>query len=782
MNLQKNNIMLFNYVLPSLDTKLSEGHIEASLLKEKITNFKGKEAYYSLFDMEKRDTFQKYQGPHYPALGYFVLDFDSSSDLEKARRDCLAVIRGLHLEENTFKIFFSGSKGFHLYIREEFFPLTPSSDTAKQFERIIIQISKQLKLETLDDSIYQANRKFRLPNSLHPKTSLFKVELDLHTLETGELDYIKSLAKTPRELSIFNYNVPSVKWSTLQETNGPGDFTSSFGLGSVKEADIAHTGFLSTFKNKICVSRMETQNFKEGERHQVAIALIAEYHQRGETQDYTENKIEEFCQKQGILERFSKDYLRAISDTYSGSGGYTFGCYSGIKYKLCSGTCSIYSMLNKEKRAVVTDLPTKKEKQKEPAKNPTIEGVPANFPDRGNKGKILGTKGNLKYLLDRMNVNLNYDIIKKDIEIHIPNTTWLIDTKKNNQLTSILSEAARCLIPLNNIPEYVALLAGETPYNPVANWVESEPWDGVSRLQALYDTIKSAQDGEPGGKEFKETLIRKWLISAIAAAYKPEGASVHGVLVFSGAQNMGKTAWFKRLVPQELKLTADGLTLDPKDKDSVYNAVSNWLVELGELDATFKKSDIAQLKAFLTKDKDRIRLPYHREYSQFARRTAFFASVNDSTYLNDPTGNRRFWTIECDSIDYEHEVDMQQLWAEVLALYKAGARWFLTKEEIEKLNTHNDNYEAEEPIEEKVRDNLKPSKTKEPEGFLTCTQIAGLLGIHNPTQRDTRAISRAIRKVFKLRVERNSGKKGFYVVYENSTENNAEDTKKKNSF
>ena len=43
----------------------------------------------------------------------------------------------------------------------------------------------------------------------------------------------------------------------------------------------------------------------------------------------------------------------------------------------------------------------------------------------------------------------------------------------------------------------------------------------------------------------------------------------------------------------------DGITLNPSDKDSVMQCVRNWIVELGELDATFRKSDIASLKSFI---------------------------------------------------------------------------------------------------------------------------------------------------------------------------------------
>src|SRR5690606_10509471 len=75
---------------------------------------------------------------------------------------------------------------------------------------------------------------------------------------------------------------------------------------------------------------------------------------------------------------------------------------------------------------------------------------------------------------------------------------------------------------------------------------------------------------------------------------------------------------------------------------------------------------------------------YARTESQFARRTVFFGSVNPRSFLHDPTGNSRYWTIECAAIDLEAQraLDMQQIWAEIYALYQAGEPYRLTADEM----------------------------------------------------------------------------------------------------
>lgn len=741
---------LINFILPSLKAQLSVGHIEASDLLSIIQKYSGPEGYYCLFDLEPRDSFQGYRGFHTPALGYYVLDFDSSDDMELARRDCLRAIEALHLEPGSFKAFFSGGKGFHLYIRHEFFHITPSDRTAKDFETLAVSIAKAHDLPTLDDSIYQANRKFRIPNSKHPKTGLYKVELTFDQLRTLTLDAIKELATSPKAVTLSDYTTPKTKYAkgSVTPVGSVALSPSQFGLDKANVQDLTSGGDFAAYRNKPCIETMATTKHKEGRRHEVAIAIITDYYHQGRKESEAEAVIHDFCKLNGITERFEKDYLRAISDIFSGKNSYTFGCYSKIKKEFCSGLCPLYKRLSPAMRAEVTDFPSAPPHTASPATMMGTGDAPT-FPNQGARGRILSTHENFEALLDFLGITIEYNVIKKDVSIYIPNTTWLIDTEKNNKLTWLTGQANKYGLPSHQVPDYVALSAMNHTINPVARWIESKPWDNVSRLQQFYDTVTGADDSDPMARGFKETLMRKWMLSAIAAAYEPNGVSAHGVLVFSGAQNMGKTHWFKRLVPQHLKLSKDGLMLDPKDKDLVYQAVTNWMVELGEVDATFRRADIAQLKAFITKDTDLIRLPYHREASEFARRTVFFASVNESSYLSDHTGNRRFWTIETVAINANHGLDMQQVWAELFVSYKKGESWYLTPKEIERLSTHNEKYEAEDPFESKVVEFFKAPSDSEDSSIYTCTEVLEAIGYKFPTQRDTRAISRAIQKVFK---------------------------------
>lgn len=753
---------LINFILPSLTAQLSKGHINAEELAQKIQNYSGSEGYYCLFHLEPRESLQGYRGYHEPALGYYVLDFDCSTSIDTARRDCQRAIAELHLEEKSFKIYFSGSKGFHLYIRQEFFQITPSDHTAKDFERLAVEIAKAHGLETLDDSIYQANRKFRLPNSRHPKTGLYKVELTKEQLDTLSIEEIQTLAKSPSGVSLSEYVTPSTKYARGNiSVNSPKSVElslASYGMDVAPEPNA-----FASFKGKPCITAMEATQHKEGMRHEVALALISEYFHRGESEETTTTAIRQYCILQGISERFDRDYLRAIKDIYTGKAPYTFGCYSKIKQKFCSGQCKLYTSLNPSKRAQVPDAPADKlPSAPHTSLGPTMtdgSGDSPIFPDTAKKGP-LATIGNIKALLDFYNIQVGYNLVKKDIEIRIPDLALLKDNAKSNALVHIVSLANSHRLPRGGVEEFVEYLASDNPFNPAVRWITSQPWDGVSRLGAFYNTITGANDSVKESKQLKETLMRKWMLSAVAAAFSPNGSAGSGILVLQGAQYMGKTKWFKELVPSELEITKDGMMLDPKDKDSVYQCVTNWLVELGEVDATFRKADIAHLKAFLTKDTDVLRLAYSRKTSEFARRTVFFASVNQEDYLSDPTGNRRFWTIECSAINHTHGLPMQQVWAEVYELWKNGATHYLTTEEMVALNKHNENYQVKDAFEELFLERFDMESTHT--NFMPTGEILRALGINSPTSRDFSRL-KAVLKNLKIPAHKRVGVRGYFV-------------------
>ena len=377
------------------------------------------------------------------------------------------------------------------------------------------------------------------------------------------------------------------------------------------------------------------------------------------------------------------------------------------------------------------------------------------LPDTNDRMKPLSTIDNVNEICERLGITVRYNVIAKEEEILIPDETFSIDNQANASFAWLTSWCAKFRMPTQNLGDYITYLSDKNLFNPVAQWIESKPWDGVSRLPDLCATI---QVKDEDGDDLKNTLIKRWMLSAVAAAFSPDGVSAAGVLVLQGDQYLGKTMWFKSLVPEQLGVVKDGMLLRPDDKDSVKQICSFWLVELGELDATFRRSDIAALKSFITAKSDVLRRAYARKESHFARRTVFFGSVNPREFLHDATGNRRYWTIECASIDHSHAIDMQQVWAEVYALYKGGEGFYLTAVEMAALNHHNESFSVADPIQERIQTGLNWDSDQIYWEWKTATDVLISIGIDKPSGSDATKAAQSIRAMNGNQGKRSNGK------------------------
>lgn len=367
---------------------------------------------------------------------------------------------------------------------------------------------------------------------------------------------------------------------------------------------------------------------------------------------------------------------------------------------------------------------------------------PFGYVHLSEKGQPMNTVENLEYLLDEYGITARYNETRKQVEVHLPGRTYSVDNRANCSLAELNSICARNRMPQSMLSDYVKLIADRNAYNPVRDWITSKPWDGISRLQALYDTITVK-----GDTAMRDMLIYRWMLSCVAAVFVERGFESHGVLVFTGEQGQGKTKWVKRLVPADLDVVLVGAVLDPNNKDTITNAVSHWLVELGELDATFRKADIARLKSFITNSVDKLRRPYDRIESEYQRRTVFFASVNESKYLVDDTGNRRWWTIAAIAVNYEHDLDMQQVWAELLTHYERGERWYLTREEQQMLQEVNQEHEAVDPVEEQIATSFDWNGGGLFRREMTATEVLLAIGYDKPTKQQATHASKVLKKL-----------------------------------
>jgi predicted P-loop ATPase len=338
---------------------------------------------------------------------------------------------------------------------------------------------------------------------------------------------------------------------------------------------------------------------------------------------------------------------------------------------------------------------------------------------------------NVQHLLREHGISVRYNVIKKKIEVMLPDSYVVTDNVDQVAMTHIVSAASLNGLSTKHIYAFVEAAADLNPYNPVADWINRCPWDGEDRLELLFATVETREDFPAS---LKKTLLHRWLIGATAAALKPRGFKARGVLTFQGAQGIGKTSWVRNLIDddvlREVAIKVDH-HLDTSNKDAIFGAITHWVVEIGELDSTFRK-DVARLKGFLTSDQDKLRRPYARGESEYARRTVFAATVNENNFLVDMTGNSRWWTIPATKIHFNHRIDMQQVFAQLAVVYGHGEQWWLTPEEEAQLEEANKHHLAVSAIRDELLDLIDLEKRGTGE-YLTATQVLKTLGYERPT-------------------------------------------------
>ena len=290
-----------------------------------------------------------------------------------------------------------------------------------------------------------------------------------------------------------------------------------------------------------------------------------------------------------------------------------------------------------------------------------------------------------------------------------------VPTILRDKLKKLYSHVAR-----QDITDYITQYATRNKYNPVLSAIQSVKWDGKDRVSEIYDIFKIPADTEEG--KYSRIFIQKWLMQCVCGLFNniENPFSLDIILVFQGKQGIGKTRFFEMLALNP-KFFGEGICLDPRDKDSIIQATSKWISELGELGSTMKK-DMDSVKAFLTKSTDEYRTPYGKASLHYPRMTSFVGTVNDEQFLIDQTGNRRFATVPLPLdlvIDYESQIkpfNALQLWSQIYEMVKdkdKSSCFRLTEDEKRYLEKRNSAFVKPMKAEQEVIDILQEQQTPE---------------------------------------------------------------------
>lgn len=210
-------------------------------------------------------------------------------------------------------------------------------------------------------------------------------------------------------------------------------------------------------------------------------------------------------------------------------------------------------------------------------------------------------------------------------------------------------------------------LAREKTYNPLKDMFEKNSWDGMKRVETLFIDYIGVED-----TLYAREVTKRWLVGAVKRIYEP-GCKFELVPVIQGKQGLGKSTLVGKLGEPYF---TDSLMDLGKSKDSYQLLIGTFIAELGEL-ASLNKTETETVKKFISAESDRIRLPFGKKMVNYKRTVAFIGTANPNVYLKDLTGNRRFFPLPSVAEPFKSvfkltKETIQQVWAEVLTMYKAG--------------------------------------------------------------------------------------------------------------
>ena len=340
----------------------------------------------------------------------------------------------------------------------------------------------------------------------------------------------------------------------------------------------------------------------------------------------------------------------------------------------------------------------------------------------------------IKSFLDG-HVSLRFNEITSRVEYEIPadNTDARRFIPVNDRIVNSLWSQMSTITRVNIQDMYRVI---ESDYVPVFN-----PFKAY--LNNLCQSVKSVGDRDyiqelaqtvriKGGEQEQmlwHLYLKKWLVGMVASWISDDVVN-NVILVLIGEQGAYKTTWFNYLLPPPLKQYFYTKTnANRMSKDDILTLAQYALVCCEELD-TMRPAELNQLKAAVTMPSIDERAAYAHYHEHRKHIASFCGTGNNTQFLSDPTGNRRWLPFEVESIvsPREHPFHYEGIYSQALALYKSGFQYWFTKEEIQELNRHNRQFETPHLERELVSLYFRVPKEGENGMFMTSARAIQIIG------------------------------------------------------
>lgn len=302
----------------------------------------------------------------------------------------------------------------------------------------------------------------------------------------------------------------------------------------------------------------------------------------------------------------------------------------------------------------------------------------------------------IKSFLDG-HISLRFNEITSRVEYEIPadNTDAHRFMPVNDRIVNSLWSQMSTITRVNIQDMYRVIESDYVPvFNPFKEYLNNLSKPGEQDyIRELAQTVRVK-----GGKQEQklwQLYLKKWLVGMVAS-WLSEDVVNNVILVLIGEQGAYKTTWFNYLLPPPLKQYFYTKTnANRMSKDDILTLAQYALVCCEELD-TMRPAELNQLKAAVTMPSIDERAAYAHYHEHRKHIASFCGTGNNTQFLSDPTGNRRWLPFEVESIlsPREHPFHYEGIYAQALSLYTSGFQYWFTKEEIQELNRHNKQFET----------------------------------------------------------------------------------------
>ncbi len=242
------------------------------------------------------------------------------------------------------------------------------------------------------------------------------------------------------------------------------------------------------------------------------------------------------------------------------------------------------------------------------------------------------------------------------------------------QLRNYISTTYRNLTGKALIDDAFTEVTQKAHFHQVIDWWNTLKWDGKPRVSRILIDYLGAEDCE-----YTEAVTTLFFKAGVARCFVP-GIKFDTCLVLTGPQGIGKSTILNRMGGAWFNDSIISL----QGKDVIEQLQGSLVVELAEMQAA-KRAENDQMKAFISRQVDKFRLPYGHRTGEFPRQCIFAATTNEDAFLKDRTGARRFLIVPCmgggvKPLKEFTKAEAAQCWAELLEIWKEDKSMMLSEE------------------------------------------------------------------------------------------------------